>query len=54
MDWKEIAVVLDVRLEEQDLPRVVTPLDTLDRAFRPLQTEIPFDAPLWNGPRDVE
>lgn len=54
MDWKAIAVVLNVHLKEQDLPRVVTPLETLDRAFRSLQAEIPFDAPLWEGPEDPE
>ena len=50
MNWKAIAIALDVRLEERDLPLVVTPLEALDRAFRPLQPEIPFDAPLWDGP----
>jgi hypothetical protein len=50
MNWKALAVALEVRLEEQDLPRVVTPLETLDRGFRPLQDQIPFEAPLWDSP----
>jgi hypothetical protein len=50
MNWKAIAIALEVPLEERDLPRVVTPLEALDRAFRPLQPGIPFDAPLWDGP----
>ncbi len=50
MDWKAIAAEVDVRLEERDLPLVVAPLEALDRAFRPLQVGIPFDAPLWDGP----
>ncbi len=53
MDWKAIADGLNVRLEDQELPRVETPLETLDRGFRPLRAEIPFDAPLWNGPEDA-
>jgi hypothetical protein len=54
MNWKAIADVLQVHLEDQDLPRVVPPMETLDRGFRPLQAEIPFDAPLWAGPEDIE
>ena len=54
MDWKAIADVLGVRLEERDGPLVVAPLETLDRGFRPLQREIPFDAPLWSGPEVAE
>jgi hypothetical protein len=50
MDWKAIAAALDVRLEERDATLVVAPLETLDRAFRPLEPGIPFDAPLWDGP----
>jgi hypothetical protein len=50
MNWQVIATALDVPLEERDLPLVVKPLEALDRAFRPLQPEIPFDAPLWDGP----
>jgi hypothetical protein len=50
MDWKAIAEALDVRLEEQDLPRVVAPLEALDRTFRPLQPGIPLEAPLWVAP----
>jgi hypothetical protein len=56
-DWKALAAVLDVPLTEEDGPRVVAPLEALERALRPLVSRIPHSTAPWNpedGAEDSE
>jgi hypothetical protein len=46
MNWKAIAQALDAGIPERDLPRVTTPLEALEAAFRPAASELkPADEP---------
>jgi hypothetical protein len=49
-DWKAVAAALDAPIREEDWARVLPPLEALERAFRPLQEEIPHHEELWTKP----
>ena len=42
-DWKAIARARDLGIPEEDLERVVKPLESLEEAFRPLMQELTPD-----------
>jgi hypothetical protein len=49
-DWKVLAAALDVPIREEDWPRVLPPLEALERALRPLEETIPHHEAPWTKP----
>jgi len=52
-DWQALAAALNVPVRQDD-KAVIETLENLERGFRVLQQEIPFAAPLWSSPSDLE
>jgi hypothetical protein len=48
-DWQAVASALQAPIQPEDHASVIAPLEKLERAFRPLQENIPLDTPLWGG-----
>ena len=46
-DWRAVAKALDAPINDRD-GAVLAALEILERNFRPLQEQVPLDAPLWN------
>ncbi len=42
-DWRALARARRLNIPEADLDRIAAPLDSLERAFRPLAGSIPHD-----------
>ena len=49
-DWQAVASALQAPIQPEDRASAIAPLEKLERAFRPLQENIPLDTPLWGGP----
>jgi hypothetical protein len=49
-DWQAVASALQAPIQPEDRASVIAPLEKLERAFRPLQENVPLDTPLWSGP----
>jgi hypothetical protein len=49
-DWKAIAGALGAPIRDADWPRVLPPLEALERAMRPLEETIPHHEGLWTKP----
>ena len=47
-----MAAALEVELREEDRASVIGPLEKLERDLSPLREQLPFGAPLWNGPAE--
>jgi hypothetical protein len=48
-DWQAVASALHAPIQPEDHASAIVPLEKLERAFRPLQENIPLDTPLWGG-----
>ena len=49
-DWQAVAAALRAPIQPEDRASAIAPLEKLERAFRPLQENVPLDTPLWSGP----
>lgn len=54
MDWKELAGVLNVPLHAGDQARVISPLESLERAIQPLRERVQLDTPMWTPAEPAE
>ncbi|HEY6342970.1 MAG TPA: hypothetical protein VIY49_15870 [Bryobacteraceae bacterium] len=48
-DWQAVAAALQAPIQPEDRVSAIAPLERLERAFRPLQQNIPLDTPLWDA-----
>jgi hypothetical protein len=51
-DWQAVAAAFQAPIQPEDRVSAIAPLEKLERAFRPLQENIPLDTPLWGGPME--
>ena len=51
-NWKTLAAALDPPIPEELLADVLSPLETLEAAFRPLVSDLSSDTLPWTGPED--
>jgi hypothetical protein len=48
-DWQAVAAAFQAPIQPEDRASAIVPLERIERAFRPLQENIPLDTPLWGG-----
>jgi hypothetical protein len=51
-NWKALAAAAEPPIPEELLPEVISALENLEAAFRPLERMIQPDTLLWSGPEE--
>jgi hypothetical protein len=53
-NWKALAEAVEPPVQKELLPEVITALENLDAALRPLELALRPETLLWSGPEEEE